>query len=149
MVDMTATMSSFISSRLHGELALESYTHFHHHGHQCSSWWQERAFYVLQFAKLGSAIAVQRSFHARFKKPTPCRRNIYHWYKSMHSKGKSTGWPHVSQEAVICVCVTFQRSPRKSTRRVSRELHHSLKHSPEMDSDEPLPLAPAAELWVT
>jgi hypothetical protein len=111
------------------EVALESYMHFSHNGAPVfiMATQQENACYVLQFAKLCFAIAVKISFRARYKKPAPCRRKIYRWYKRMEQewytcKAKNTGRPRVSEEAVNRIRVTFQRSPRKSTRRVNRAL---------------------------
>ena len=78
------------------------------------------------FAKLPSATAMQRTFCARHKKPPTCHTNIYRWYKRMEQEGciyngKSTCWPSFTEAAVNGVRVTFQRSPKKSARRGSRE----------------------------
>jgi len=83
-------------------------------------------FFFFAFSKLGSATALERSFRARYKKPPPCRTNIYHWYKRMEqegcfSTGMNTWRPRVFEEAVNRFRVTFQRSPRKSARRGSCE----------------------------
>ena len=74
---------------------------------------QERAYtFFLLFAKLGSSTAMERSIRVRHKKPPPCRKNIYRWYKRMEEEGCiSTGvrtWrPRVFEEAVNRVRVTF------------------------------------------
>jgi len=51
-----------------------------------------------------------------------CRWNHQFEQKGCLCKGKSAGLPHVSEENVRRVQESFERSPRKSTRRVSREL---------------------------
>ena len=51
-----------------------------------------------------------------------CRRNHQFEQTGCLCKGKSSGQPRVSQENVRRIQDSFERSPRKSTHRVSREL---------------------------
>jgi len=90
---------------------------------------QEKAFCVLRFEVSRSVITVQREFRARFRKDAPHRNNITRWYRQFVEtgclcKGKSPGRPRVSDD-IERVCEAFQRSPRKSVARASRELDMS------------------------
>uniref|UniRef100_UPI00358EB2A0 histone-lysine N-methyltransferase SETMAR-like n=1 Tax=Myxine glutinosa TaxID=7769 RepID=UPI00358EB2A0 len=88
---------------------------------------QHKAFCVLHFSKTESVIAVQRAFQRRFGIDPPMPKSIHRWYRQFEEtgclcKGKSPGRPHTSEENVRRIQESFLRSPRKSTRRASREL---------------------------
>jgi len=88
---------------------------------------QHKIFCVREFIKTESATAVQRAFRLRFNIQPPTRKNICRWNHQFEQtgclcKGKSSGRPRVSEENVKRIQETFERSPRKSTRRASREL---------------------------
>jgi hypothetical protein len=83
-------------------------------------------FCVREFIKTESATAVQRAFHLRFNIQPPTRKIICLWNHKFEQivclcKGKSSGRPRVSEENVRRIQESFERSPRKSTRRASRE----------------------------
>jgi hypothetical protein len=70
---------------------------------------------------------VQWLFRTRFGIDPPPRKTIYSWCRQFEDagyicKGKSTGRSRISEENVDRIQETFQRSPRKSTYRGSREL---------------------------
>ncbi|PNF34548.1 hypothetical protein B7P43_G10738 [Cryptotermes secundus] len=70
---------------------------------------------------------LQREFRARFQKDAPHKNNTIRWYRQFVEtgclcKGKSRGRPRVSDDNIERVRVAFQRSPRKSVGRGSREL---------------------------
>ncbi|PNF40249.1 hypothetical protein B7P43_G07078 [Cryptotermes secundus] len=88
---------------------------------------QQKAFCVLEFAKTNSVVTVQRAFRRRFGINPPCPKNIRRWFRQFQEsgclcKGKSPGRPRVSEEQVARIRAAFERSPRKSTNRASREL---------------------------
>jgi len=88
---------------------------------------QHKIFCVREFIKTESATAVQRAFRLRFNIQPPTRKSICRWNHQFEQigclcKGKSSGRPRVSEENVRRIQESFERSPRKSTRRVSREL---------------------------
>ncbi|PNF14304.1 hypothetical protein B7P43_G06787 [Cryptotermes secundus] len=88
---------------------------------------QQKAFCVLEFAKTNSVFTVQRAFRRRFGINPPCPKNIRRWFRQFQEsgclcKGKSPGRPRVSEEQVARIRAAFERSPRKSTNRASREL---------------------------
>lgn len=88
---------------------------------------QDKAFCVLQFAKTESWTCVQRAFRRKFEKEAPERKSIVRWHAKFVKDGclcpsKRTGRPSTSKDAVEQVRTAFQRSPRKSVRRASREL---------------------------
>ena len=88
---------------------------------------QHKIFCVHEFSKTESATAVQRTFHLRFNIQPPTRKSICCWNHQFEQigclcKGKSSGRPSVSEENMRRIQEGFERSPRKSTRRVSREL---------------------------
>jgi len=88
---------------------------------------QHKIFCVREFIKTESATAVQRAFRLRFNIQPPTRKSIYRWKHQFEQigclcKGKSSGRPHVSEENVRRIQESFERSPRKSTRRASWEL---------------------------
>ena len=79
---------------------------------------------VREFIKTESATAVQRAFRLGFNIQRPTRKSICRWNHQFEQtdclcKGKSSGRPRVSEENVRRI---QERSPRKSTRRASREL---------------------------
>jgi len=85
---------------------------------------RHKIFCVCQFIKTKSATTVQRSFRLRFNIQPPMRKNICLWNHQFEQigclfKGKSSGRPRVLEENVRRI---EERSPRKSTRRASREL---------------------------
>jgi len=84
-------------------------------------------FCVRQFIKTQSPTAVQRAFRLRFNIQPPTRKSICRWNHQFEQigylcKGKSSGRPRVSEENVRRIQESFERSPRKTTRRASREL---------------------------
>jgi len=86
-----------------------------------------RFFCVLEFIKTELPTAVQRAFRLRFSIQPPMRKSICRWDHQFEQigclcKGKSSGRPRVSGENVRRIQESFERSPRKSTRRASREL---------------------------
>jgi len=88
---------------------------------------QHKIFCVRKFIKTESATAVQREFRLRFNIQPPTRKSICRWNHQFEQivclcKGKSYGQPRVSEENVRRIQESFERSPRKSTGRVSREL---------------------------
>ena len=88
---------------------------------------QHKIFCVREFIKTESPTAVQRAFRLRFNIQPPTRKGICRWNRQFEQigclcKGKSSGRPSVSEENVRRIQESFERSPRKSTRRVSREL---------------------------
>ena len=88
---------------------------------------QRKIFSVREFIKTGSANAVQRSFRLRFNIQPPTRKSICRWNHQFEQiccpcKGKSSGPSSVSEENVRRIEKSFERSPRMSTRRASREL---------------------------
>jgi len=88
---------------------------------------QHKIFCVREFIKTQSATAVQRAFRLRFNTQPPPRKSICRWNHQFEQigcllKGKSSGRPRVSEENVTRIQESFERSPRTSTRRASREL---------------------------
>src|SRR5215469_13153260 len=88
---------------------------------------QHKIFCVSEFIKTESATAVRRAFRLRFNIQPPTRKSICRWNHQVEQigclcKGKTSGRPRVSEENVIRIQESFERSPRKSTRRASREL---------------------------
>ena len=88
---------------------------------------QHKIFCVREFIKTESATAVQSAFLLRFNVQPPTRKSICPWNHQFEltgcvCKGKSSGRPHVSEENVRRIQECFECSPRKSTRRASREL---------------------------
>jgi len=84
-------------------------------------------FCVREFIKTESATAVQRAFRLHFNIQPPTKKSICRWNHKFEQlvclcKGKSSGRPRVSEENVRRIQESFDRSPRKSTRRASREL---------------------------
>ena len=90
----------------------------------------EKAFFVLEFAKTESwtcAWHVQCAFRTKFRKEAPERKSILRWYGKFMKDGclypaKRTGHPSTSDDRVERVRTAFERKPRKSIRRASREL---------------------------
>ena len=84
---------------------------------------QEKAFCVLRFEVSRSVITVQRDFRARFRKDAPHSNNITRWYLQFVETGcLCKGRPRVSIDNIERVREAFQRIPRKSVARASREL---------------------------
>ena len=86
-----------------------------------------KIFCVREFIKTESTTAVQRAFSLRFNIQPPTRKSICLWNHQFEQidclcKGKSSGRSRVSEENVRRIEESFERSPRKSTRRASREL---------------------------
>ena len=70
---------------------------------------------------------MQRAFRLRFNIKPPTRNSICRWNRQFEQigclcKGKISGRPRLSEENVRRIQESFERSPRKSTRRASREL---------------------------
>ena len=87
---------------------------------------QHKIFCVREFIKTESATAVRRAFRLPFNILPPTRKSIYLWNHKFEQigcecKGKSSGRPRVSEENVRRIEESFERSPRNSTRRTSRE----------------------------
>ena len=88
---------------------------------------QYKIFCVREFIKTESATAVKRVFRLRFNIQPLMRKSICRWNHQFEQigclcKGKSSGRPRVSEENVRRIQESFERRPRKSTRRASREL---------------------------
>jgi len=88
---------------------------------------QHKIFCVREFIKTELATAAQRAFRLRFNIQPTTRKSICRWNHQFEQigclcKGKSSGRPRVSEENVRRIPESFERSPRKSTRRTSREL---------------------------
>ena len=88
---------------------------------------QQKDFCVLQLSKTDSVTKVQRNFRRRFGVVPPLAKNIRRWHRQFEEtgclcKGKSPGRPRTLQETVQQIQQVFGRSPRKSTRRCSKEL---------------------------
>jgi len=82
---------------------------------------------VREFIEIESATAVQCAIRLRFNIHPPTRKSICRWNHQFEQigclcKGKSSGRPRVSEENVRRIQESFERSPRKSTRRASSEL---------------------------
>ena len=88
---------------------------------------QHKIFCVCEFVKTESATAVRRAFRLTFNIQPPTRKSVCCWNHQFEQigclcKGKSSGRPRVSEENVRRIKESFERSPRKSNRRASREL---------------------------
>ena len=88
---------------------------------------QHKIFCVCEFIKTESATAVHRVFRLSFNIQPPTRKSICRWNHQFEQigrlyKDKSSGRPRVSEEKVRGIQESFEHSPRKSTRRASREL---------------------------
>jgi len=88
---------------------------------------QHKIFCIREFIKTEWVTAVLRVFRPRFNIQPPTRKSICRWNHQFEQtdclcKGKSSGRPRVSEENVRRIEESFERSPRKSTRRASREL---------------------------
>ena len=88
---------------------------------------EHKIFCVLEFIKTESATAVQRAFRLRLNIQPSTRKSICRWKHQFEQigclyKGKCSGRPRVSEENVRRIQESFERSPRKSTRRASGEL---------------------------
>ena len=88
---------------------------------------QHKIFCVCGLIKTESATAVQRAFRLRFNIQPRTRKSIHLWNHQFEQigclcKGKISGRPRVSKRNVGRIQQSFERSPRKSTRRASREL---------------------------
>ena len=90
---------------------------------------KEKAFCVLEFDKNNSWTCVQRKFRREFLKQPPDRRIIQKWHAKFKEEGclcsRKKIAPSSSTETIEKVQNIFQRSPRKSIRRASRELQMS------------------------
>lgn len=88
---------------------------------------QQKAFCVIQFAKLKSVTLVRRTFRTKYNIDPPDPKSIRRWFKKFQEtgsvkKGKTSGRPKTSEEQVERIRVAFTEDSRKSTRRASREL---------------------------
>jgi len=98
------------------------------HGQLRSKWLQcGTKFCVCEFINTDSATAVQRAFRLRSNVQPPRGKSICRWNLQFEQiaclcKGKSSGRPRVSEENGRRIQESFERSPRQSTRRASREL---------------------------
>ena len=89
--------------------------------------WQHTRFCVREFIKTESPTAVQRAFRLRFNIQPATTKSICRWNHQFEQigclcEGKISGRPRVSEENVRRIQESFERRPRKSTRRASREL---------------------------
>ena len=83
---------------------------------------QLKIFCIREFIKT----AVKSAFRLRSNIQPPTRKSICLWNYQFEQigclcKGKSSGRPRVSEENVRRIQESFERSPRKSPRRASRE----------------------------
>jgi len=88
---------------------------------------QHKIFCFRDSIKTELATAVHRAFRLRFNIQPPMRKSICRWNHQFEQigclcKGKSSGRPRVSEENVRRIEDSFERSPRKSNSRASREL---------------------------
>ena len=90
---------------------------------------QQRSWCVLEFHKTSSVVTVQRAFKLTFIVDPPTNKFILKWHKNFIERGcicdqrkGHSGRPSVSEQVVDRIRESFLRSPRKSTRRASREL---------------------------
>ena len=87
---------------------------------------QMKAQAVLWYAEFKSIIRVQREFRRVFNRDAPTARSIKKWRDTFLATGsvlkKHGGGRRASDEMVANVQAAFERSPRKSLRRASREL---------------------------
>jgi len=74
-------------------------------------------------------VTVQRAFKRKFNVDPPTNKSILKWHRNFIERGcicdqrkGHSGRPSVSEQVVDRVRESFLRSPRKSTRRASREL---------------------------
>jgi len=82
---------------------------------------EQKAFCVLQFVKHESVVSVQQAFWQQFNSDPPSPNSVRHWYQQFQTtaclcKGKSAGWPCVSEESMEQVRQSFLCSPKKSVR---------------------------------
>lgn len=89
---------------------------------------QEKAQCVWWYVESKSPVTVQRQFRRQYGRDPPSKSCIMRWVKNFQETGSvkdlpRSGRPGVSQQTVENVQVAFQRSPQKSIRRASRELH--------------------------
>ncbi|KAJ8877277.1 hypothetical protein PR048_021731 [Dryococelus australis] len=87
---------------------------------------QEKAQCVLWFHETPSPIVVQRQFRGAYGQYLPDLKSIKGWYRNVKETGSvgdkaRSGRPAVSDEIVDIVRTAVLRSPRKSTRCLSRE----------------------------
>ena len=87
----------------------------------------QHKIFCVESIKTESPTAVQRAFRLRFNIHPPMKKSVcllYHQFEQIDClcKGKGSGGPRVSEEKVRRIQESFQHSPRKSTRRASREL---------------------------
>jgi len=90
---------------------------------------QQRGWCVLEFNKTNSVVTGQRAFKRKFNVDPPTNKSILKWHRNFIERGcicdqrkEHSGRPSVSEQVVDRVRESFLRSPRKSTRRASREL---------------------------
>ena len=90
---------------------------------------QQRSWCVLEFHKTNSVVTVQHVFKLKFNVDPPTKKSILKWHRNFIERGcicdqrkGHSGRPLVLEQVVDRVRESFLRSPRKSTRRASREL---------------------------
>jgi len=90
---------------------------------------QQRSWCVLEFHKTNNVVTVRRAFKLKFNVDPPANKSILKWHRNFTERGcicdqrkGHSGRPSVSEQVVDRVRESFLRSPRKSTRRASREL---------------------------
>jgi len=91
---------------------------------------EQKKLCVLQCVKHESAVSVQGAFLRQFNSDPPSPTSIRRWYQQFWTtgclcKGKSAGWPRVSEESMEGVTQSFLCSPKKSVCCASPELEMS------------------------
>ena len=89
---------------------------------------KEKAQCLLWYYVTKSTVTVQWKFGNEYGRPPPDVKSVKAWYSKFVQTGSvgdlnRSGRPCVSDETVDVVREDFQRSPGKSTRRASNELH--------------------------
>ena len=90
---------------------------------------QQRSWFGLEFHKTNSVVTVQRAFKLKFNVDPQTNKSILKWRRNFIERGcifyqrkGHSGRSSVSEQVVERVRESFLHSPRKSTRRASREL---------------------------
>jgi hypothetical protein len=85
---------------------------------------KQKALCVLQFAKRGAVVSVQRNFRWQFQRDPPSATALEVGISSFRqgSAFKSAGRPRVGEESAQRVRQSVLRSPKESVRHDSREL---------------------------
>ncbi|PSN48025.1 hypothetical protein C0J52_23480, partial [Blattella germanica] len=78
--------------------------------------------------KLESIVAIKREFRRQFNQQPPRHEQIYEWLRKFVEDGsiykrKNPGRPYTSDKNFERIRTLYERSPRKSTSRASKELN--------------------------